>query len=104
MKLSKEQNARRKELKKLLAQTGGQIFSYKDELCTVLVCPSVPGDNVRFCRVAISFCAPSEDKFKRKIGEANVLDAWIIGQTIPVATRGFTDMMDIADSIVMACA
>lgn len=87
MKLSNEEKAERKTLKKLVQEYGGCITQV-DNFCTIVVVPKL-SENSRFCEVAAAYCSES-DTWNRKRGEYEALEKWQAGCSINVYMGGRT--------------
>lgn len=83
-KLTPQQKQVRKMLRDNLLSIGGRIYSFPESGVTFAVAPPVR-ENARFVQVAVAIMSPTENKFKRKVGEYHALDRLEYGAYIPMA-------------------
>jgi hypothetical protein len=98
MKLTKFEKDERKFTKRCLKQAGGELFSFPEMGCTVVINPlgKDQGENSDMVELTVSYCNFSAgDVWNRKRGEYVALNRWLAGQLIPVC-RGWRTNKEIA--------
>ena len=66
-KLTKSQKVVRKFLMEALHGQKGEIFSFPENNCTVVIVPEFTNSNM--ARVSVSYSSDNEQKFRAKVGE-----------------------------------
>jgi hypothetical protein len=79
-KLTKLQKSERKVMLADILQAGGSISTVDG--VTVVIVPEFPGSNM--ARMSLSFAAPEELKYRRKVGEFHALTRHYDNQSVPV--------------------
>ena len=100
-KLTKEQKTMRKFFLEALQEQNGEIFSFPENNCTIVVIPEFTNSNM--LRVSVSYSSDNEQKFRRKVGEYYALEK-MFGNSeyikLPIKHYAY---FEVADNIAQLC-
>lgn len=100
-KLTKSQKIVRKFLMEALQGQNGEIFSFPENNCTIVIVPEFTNSNM--VRVSVSYSSDNEQKFRAKVGEYYALEKMFdTCEYIKLPNKHY-GFLDIADTIAQLC-